>query len=248
MIRKEDVYIKPYKLNRTLHIYLPDNYEETKEKYPVMYMFDGHNLFFDEDATYGESWGLEDFMKEYDKQVIIVGIECNHEGSKRLEEFSPYTFNEQPLGHIIGTGQQLLNWLVSDLKPYIDKKYRTKKDRLNTAIGGSSMGGLMSIYTIIKFNDVFSKAACLSPAYYMVYDELLDDIKKSSLDKKTKIYYDFGSKEIDDLLDTTISMLEISNILNDKGVNVHARIAKGGKHNEATWKKSNPVYMDYLWK
>ena len=87
MIVKRDCYYWPKGENRMLHIYLPENYDTSGERYPVMYMFDGHNLFFDEDATYGTSWGLYDFMKGYDKQVIIVGMECSHRGNERLEEY-----------------------------------------------------------------------------------------------------------------------------------------------------------------
>ena len=88
MVIKEMVHITPYHLDRMLHIYLPDDYEESEARYPVMYMYDGHNLFYNEDATYGKSWGLQEFMRQWENQLIIVGIECNHEGNKRLEEFS----------------------------------------------------------------------------------------------------------------------------------------------------------------
>ena len=80
MIEKFDVYIEPFQLWRTMHVYLPKHYYETDERYPVMYMYDGHNLYNDQDATYGTSWGLSDFLDHYDKPFIIVGMECNHEG------------------------------------------------------------------------------------------------------------------------------------------------------------------------
>lgn len=82
IVEKFEVMITPFQCMRMIHVYLPDNYNESQEQYPVMYMFDGHNLFCDEDATYGKSWGLKDFLDNYDKKLIIVGIECNHEGMK----------------------------------------------------------------------------------------------------------------------------------------------------------------------
>ena len=93
MVIKKDVLFTPANKTRGLHIYLPDNYNETNERYPVMYFFDGHNLFFDEDATYGKSWGLKDFLDGWGKDIIIVGLECGHEGNERLVEFCPYTFH-----------------------------------------------------------------------------------------------------------------------------------------------------------
>ena len=115
MIKKIKTYITPFQLERTLHIALPDNYYETQERYPVMYMYDGHNLFHDNDATYGKSWGLESFLGYYDKPFIIVGIECNHEGQERLNEFSPYTFDNSHFGHIDGKGQLLMDWVIEEL-------------------------------------------------------------------------------------------------------------------------------------
>lgn len=69
MIMKRELFFEPAKANRTLHIWLPDNYYETQERFPVMYFFDGHNLFLDEDATYGKSWGLKTFLESWEKQI-----------------------------------------------------------------------------------------------------------------------------------------------------------------------------------
>ena len=91
MIIKRDF---PYSLkngaNRPLHIWLPDNYYNSTEHYPVMYFFDGHNLYDDKDATYGKSWGMKPFLEGWDKEMILVGIECGHDGQERLSEYLPY--------------------------------------------------------------------------------------------------------------------------------------------------------------
>lgn len=155
MVIKEMVHITPYHLERMLHIYLPDDYEESEARYPVMYMYDGHNLFYNEDATYGKSWGLQEFMRQWENQLIIVGIECNHEGNKRLEEFSPYDFRDFDGQRIHGTGKVFMQWVVDELKPLIDSHFRTKPEREYTGIGGSSMGGLMAyilLWPIMTFS------------------------------------------------------------------------------------------------
>ena len=78
---------------RRAYIYLPDSYEKNPDKrYPVMYMFDGHNVFVDEDATFGKSWGMKKFMDETKKDLIIVAVECNHEGNRRLVEYAPFAY------------------------------------------------------------------------------------------------------------------------------------------------------------
>ena len=159
---------------RKAYIYLPDSYaKEPEKRYPVMYMFDGHNVFFDEEATFGKSWNMNKFMQETGKELIIVGIECNHEGNKRLIEYAPFTYTNSEHGKIKGKGSITMNWLVRNLKPYVDKEYRTLPDRKNTIIAGSSMGGLMALYGGTVYNHVFQRAACLSPSLWVSPGQVL---------------------------------------------------------------------------
>ena len=165
---------------RRAYVYLPESYtQEPEKRYPVMYLFDGHNIFFDEDATYGTSWGMKDYMDESGKQLILVGIECNYVGNGRLEEYSPVTFENSELGKIKGRGKHYMHWLINDLKPYIDSTYRTLPDRCNTLIAGSSMGGLMALYAATTFNHIFQRAACLSPSLWVAPGKMLELIARA---------------------------------------------------------------------
>ena len=96
MIIKENFGYPVDGTNRMLHIYLPDDYDTCNEYYPVMYFFDGHNLFSDAAATYGKSWGLKAYLDQWNKKMIIVGIECSHVGQQRLSEYMPYPANRKP--------------------------------------------------------------------------------------------------------------------------------------------------------
>ena len=88
---------------RKTYIWLPDSYEEDPEKrYPVLYMFDGHNIFRDEYAAFGKSWGMEAYMEQTGKELIIVAVECNHEGNHRLMEYSPVSYRNKKHGSIPG--------------------------------------------------------------------------------------------------------------------------------------------------
>lgn len=251
MIKKFDVDITPFQLNRRIHLYLPDDYEESEERYPVIYMYDGHNLFYDSDATYGKSWGLKDYLDNYDMKFIVVGMECSHEGNRRLNEYCPYTLPGSRLGDIDGLGKVYMQWVVDELKPFIDSHYRTLTNRENTMIAGASMGGLMSLYSVVKHNDVFSRAACLSSSFSICMNELKDEINNSSLNIDTKIYLDWGSDESwdkDALAYSTARNLELSHMLSLRGVNTYPCIVVHGIHNEVTWEKQVPVFMEYLWK
>ena len=181
MIVTKDFSFAPANSSRTLHIYLPDDYYQSQEVYPCMYYFDGQNLFFDYEASFGTSWGLKDFLDIWPKKMVVVGIECSHQGNQRLAEYSPYSFFEEPFGQIEAYGKETLNWLVSELKPYIDQKFRTYPFREATGIAGSSMGGLMAAYAGIAFNNYFSKMACLSSALSFNFEELMTDLSKQEL-------------------------------------------------------------------
>ena len=97
---------------RRVYICLPEGYEGNEDKrYPVMYMFDGHNVFFDEDATFGKSWGMAKYMEESKKELIIVGVECNHQGNRRLVEYSPLNYENSEHGKIKGKGSVMMKWI-----------------------------------------------------------------------------------------------------------------------------------------
>lgn len=248
MIEKFDVKITPFDLFRTIHVYLPNDYFYSCEKYPVMYMFDGHNLFYDEDATYGKSWGLREFMDDYDKPLIIVGIECNHEGNERLNEYCPYDVEKGFFGPITGCGKQLMDWVIDELKPLIDKKYRTYPFRECTGIAGSSMGGLMALYTVIKYNRYFSKAACISPAISICMNELKQELKDNQIDADTKVYFSFGKKEVRNVEWALKNILYFNDYLINVKAGSYINVVENGEHNESSWQKENSVYLNYLWK
>lgn len=249
MVIKWDVVIPQLSgdMPRKAYIYLPDSYEEEPERrYPVMYMFDGHNVFFDEDATFGKSWGMNKYMQASGKQLIIVGVECNHNGNQRLVEYAPMTYVNSEHGKIKGKGGILLNWMVKTLKPYIDETYRTLPDRRNTIIAGSSMGGLMALYGVTAFNHVFQRGACLSPSLWVAPGKVLELIARSHIRRDTTIYMDYGENEMFNHAATAESMISAAHLLLTKRVNLALRIVPGGSHCEASWEAQIPIFMDCL--
>ena len=232
---------------RRAYIYLPASYERDKTKrYPVMYMFDGHNVFFDGDATYGKSWGMSKYMNRSKKDLIIVAVECNHEGNGRIVEYSPVNYENASMGKIRGKGRVYMNWLVSTLKPYIDENYRTLPDRCNTIICGSSMGGLMALYGATVYNHVFQRAACLSPSLWVAPGKVLEMIARSHIRRDTCIYLDYGSEEMFNHAANAEALISTSHLLLTKRVNLAFRIVPGGNHSEASWERQIPVFMDCL--
>ncbi|MBQ5952206.1 MAG: alpha/beta hydrolase [Lachnospiraceae bacterium] len=237
----------PTKNPRRLYVSLPRDYDKTDERYPVVYMFDGHNVFYDRHATYGRSWGMRAYLNRAKRRFIVVGVECNPEGNERLSEYSPWDFDAWDLGLIEGRGRQTMDWFAHVLKPEIDAGYRTLPDREHTMIAGSSMGGLMAVWAAVAYNGVYGKAASLSPCLFLHEDRIADLIKSSSLQKPTRIYMDYGSAETEEQPGDWALMFRTAALLSEAGAYTAARVIQGAQHNEAAWEKRIPVFMDFLW-
>ena len=253
MLIKQDFYFHSLDAHRPLHIRIPDFGEPP---FPVMYFFDGHNLFRDEDATYGKSWGLDAFCATWDKPIIIVGVECAHEGNLRLSEYLPYGSRYGWLRNLEPLGQKTMDGIIHELKPYIDSAFPTIPFRECTGIGGSSMGGLMAAYALVHCNQYISKAACLSPSIGSVSGMLWHEMNETPLSPDSRIYLSWGTNEgyggvKDPWAEDTSSWLyktcraTANKILKVGGAaKLYCQI--GGRHCEADWEKQNSLYMPFL--
>lgn len=230
---------------RNSYIYLPVGYDGEDRRYPVLYMFDGHNLFSDEEATFGKSWGLGEYLDRTRTPLIVAAVECNHEGDMRLSEYSPVNcrFHGKK---ITGRGKKYMDWLVADFKSLVDGAFRTLPDRDNTFIGGSSMGGLMSLYALCKYQKYFSRAAALSPSLWVQDGEVPDFIANATFKQDVRLFTDYGSKEFKNHSPQRRLFGEVFKLLCDKGVNVTARIVSGGTHSEASWQREIPYFIPLL--
>lgn len=233
---------------RRAYVYLPESYEsEPDKRYPVLYMFDGHNVFFDEDATYGKCWGMKEYMDYTETQLIIAAVECNHSPDNgRLSEYSPFSFRDSRFGKVVGRGRLTMEWMVHTFKPFIDQNFRTLPDRNHTFIAGSSMGGLMSLYAVIEYNKYYSKAAALSPSLWVSVSKLSDMIANAKLKPNTVIYMDYGSKELRNHSKMRSYFAKISSLLLRKRVLLESRIIPGGEHCEASWERQIPFFINTL--
>ena len=140
MITVKEIQIPalPTEKPRRLYIYTPKGYSRSQQRYPVLYMFDGHNVFYDSHATYGKSWGMRKYLAQRELPLILVAVECNHEGNRRLNEYAPWDFGWEA-ERFEGQGKLTMDWITQELKPEIDRSYRTLPDRDHTLIGGSSI-------------------------------------------------------------------------------------------------------------
>ena len=233
---------------RTVYVYIPDQAKEDPDaRFPVMYMFDGHNVFFDKDATYGKCWGMKEFMDESGTPMIIVAVDCNHSPNNgRLSEYSPFTFEDPKLGYVRGRGKTTMEWFARTLKPMIDRRYPTIPEREATFIAGSSMGGLMSLYAVTAYNDVYSRAACLSPSLWVSAKKVQKLLRETELAPDTVIYMDYGSRELNNHDGMRKVFAAVTAQLMEKKVWLTSRIVPNGDHCEACWEEQLPFFINTL--
>ena len=232
---------------RRAFIWLPDSYETEPDKhYPVLYMFDGHNIFRDEFAAFGKSWGMEEYMRYTGKDLIIVAVECNHNGNHRLQEYAPVSYRNKDHGSIQGKAPVYMKWLVNQLKPYVDKTFRTLPDREHTSLAGSSMGGLIALYGVSAYNHIFRQAACLSPSLWVAPAKMLALVAKANYTPDTAIFLSYGQNEMRNHNANRWAISMVSKELYAKGVNLTMRIVRDAYHCEAAWEKEVPIFMDCL--
>lgn len=227
------------KRKRRVWIYLPEDYVTSPKRYPVLYMHDGQNIF-DDASSYSGEWGVDEFLDSTKmKKCIVVGIDNG--GEKRMREYNPY--NNEQFG--AGEGDAYVDFIVKKLKPVIDKKFRTKKDRQHTFIAGSSMGGLISMHAILKYPKVFGGAGIFSPSFW-VSSEINRRIMKRGKKYMGLVYFYAGKQEsnsmISDMLKAFQGMAAVSKstmttVIRDEGL-----------HNEATWRKEFPLFYKWLMK
>jgi predicted alpha/beta superfamily hydrolase len=229
-------------LNKTRKIWalLPHDYDTSSESYPVMYLQDAQNLF-NEEAEYG-NWEIDKkmaVMSEYKiGKIIIVAIE--HAKEDRIKE---YNVGTTLLGK--GQGKKYIKFLTETLKPFVDSNFRTKKEREFTGIGGSSMGALVSIFSGIRYPEIFGRLMIFSPSLW-VGPKL--KIKSQEETQDTKIYLYAGGDESETMIDQVQKfknqMIEDRFVANRMKINLS--INKLGKHTETFWSDEFPKAIEWL--
>lgn len=235
----------PYR--RDLVVYLPPNYHEEEQRYPVLYLHDGQNLFDPETAyVRGMDWKVDETAESLIRggeiePLIIVGI--FNTGEHRIEEYTPTRDRKLGGGHAELYGRMLLE----ELKPFIDAGYRTLPDAHNTGLGGSSLGGLATLYLGFTHPEVFGKLAVLSPSVWWDNKAILKIIRATEPKPRLKIWLSMGTDE-------SKSGLRDANSLRDtlvvkgwrEGDDLNYEVIPGAKHEEAAWAERVGEVLRYL--
>lgn len=230
-------------LNRTrrVWIYLPADYSSSGKKYPVLYMHDGQNVFDDATSFAGE-WGVDETLDNLgaNKENCIV-VAIDNGGIKRMNEYN--SLDDQRFGK--GEGNEYIDFIAKTLKPHIDKNYRTKKKKDDTFIAGSSMGGLISMYAVLRYPKVFGAAGVFSPSF-QISPEIYTQIAEKGKKVKSRIYLFGGKLEGEAMVADILKVFEAMRKVSKSEIEVVIRAE--GRHDEPTWRKEFPLFYTWLMK
>jgi predicted alpha/beta superfamily hydrolase len=231
--------------SRPVTVYLPPGYGEREDRrYPVLYMQDGQNLF-DADRAYipGQHWRLQEaadsaFGARTASPMIIVGVD--HAGAARIDEYTP---TRDPRHRGGGRASDYARLLLDELKPRIDARFRTIPGEAGA--GGSSLGGLVSLYLALKHPDVFSRAAVMSPSVWWNGRAILRDVETFD-GPRPRIWLDVGAREGNDTVDAARALRDA---LKARGWNedtLRYYEDRRGDHSERAWARRAPQMLEFL--
>ncbi|MDO9587743.1 MAG: alpha/beta hydrolase-fold protein [Brevundimonas sp.] len=261
---------------RDVSVWLPPGYDAADARYPVLYMHDGQNLFDAARAGYGKEWGVDEHLARLSangqiRLPIVVGV---HNTPLRLREYVPADMIRALPGDIradlltLYGGEPLsdgyLRFLVEELKPFIDRTYRTRPARDETTIMGSSMGGLISLYALMKHPEVFGSAGCLS-THWPLRIERLDDNRLERWRETIvqtwseviarglpgpsshRLYFDRGDETLDQFY--AFFQSRIDTVVTAQGWTpdrFRSLVFPGAEHNEASWNQRLDAPLTFL--
>jgi predicted alpha/beta superfamily hydrolase len=247
------VHLTPSGTERTVRVYTPAAHGAGDRRFPVLYMLDGHNLFDDADASYGRAWRLGAHLDAHGPEVVVVGVDAAP-GERRTDEYTPWPIADprrEPDGGEAasgGGGRAFVEWLVHELKPAIDARYRT--DPAASALAGASLGGLMAIYGAAAHPTVFRRAAALSAAVVVNETELVDFLNDRDLHALERLYVDVGTQEWPDPAENDAYRAACARVAAVLAIRVRRfrfDVIDGGEHHEASWEARLGAVLGFLY-
>jgi len=230
----QEFFIPQLNRYRRIWVYLPQNYYISAQNYPVLYAHDAQNLFDEVYTAFGTEWGLDENLKNLEDtfglNIIAVGIDNG--GADRINEYSPYVNNQYGGGN----GESYLNFISNTLKPFIDANFRTISNRENTAIIGSSMGGLISYYAALEKENIFSKSGILSPSFWFS-DSIFSFIQNHNFNNLSRYYFISGTNESQGMVPDINTIVNFMNSNNSFSGSINTAFRTDGQHSEWFWRR-----------
>lgn len=248
-----EFYVPYFQHSRRVRVLLPQNYQHENQRYPVIYMHDGQNVFHSKEAYTGHSWKVIHTIKRNPQfpKVIIVGIDNPNHHIARLNEYSPWQTDTAHAGSAEyqsgGLGAAYGQWLVETVKPFVDTHYRTQPEREHTFVAGSSMGGLITAYLGAAYPQVFGGLGVFSLASWFSESAFLAFMQQHPLNPASKVYIQVGTKEGDEVdkhfidninqeyIDCSLRYYQTLLQTGTPLANINLRIMANKNHHESHW-------------
>ncbi len=231
--------------SRRIWLYLPPDYGTSTQRYPVLYMHDGQNLF-DAATSFSGEWGVDEALNlligQGQPAAIVVGIDNGDD--KRIAEYSPWE-NKEYGG---GEGAAYISFIVETLKPFIDSRYRTMPDQAHTSLAGSSLGALISLYGALEYPNVFGRIGLFSPAFWFnpqIFDHTAHKISPAA---GQRFYFIASQQESESMVP---DMQQVKELMQQQGVkaeNISYQYSEDGAHSEWYWQREFPKAYRWLLK
>jgi len=247
---------------RRVRVLLPKSYYNSEKEFPVVYMHDGQNLFTSDASPERESWKVDSVLEETNDlpPMIIVAIDNSEEN--RTDEYSPWKITEAPISNemeIGGLGDKYADFVVNEVKPFIDKTYKTKPEKKFTAMIGSSLGGTISTYMGIKYQNVIGRLGILASANWVIKKDFDRYMNQASLKPDQRIYIQVGTEDGDQedeqlmygdvkqaYIDFSVHYLKQLIRIGIPVENIQLNIFVGEEHVERDWTKHLPECLRFL--
>jgi predicted alpha/beta superfamily hydrolase len=243
IVLDNNFYIPQLDRRRRIWVYLPPDYDEEDQNYPVLYVHDGQNCF-DATTAFAGEWEMDETLNDLadagELELIVVGIDNG--GANRIDEYSPWV-NPQYGG---GQGEAYIDFLSETLKPHIDSTFRTLPDPVNTGILGSSLGGLISHYGALARPDIFGKSGVFSPSFWFAEDSVYSFGHMNGNIDEHRMYLLAGALEGGDVPGDTQQMIDTMAAAGFPLENAALVIDANGEHNEAFWSRKFKEAVTWL--
>ena len=241
---RQGVLERVEEFSRPITVYLPPGYDRGDARYPVLYMQDGQNLFEPQRAFIpGQHWRLNEaadlaISDRRAEPMIIVGVD--HAGPDRIDEYTPIRDESRQAG---GKAADYARVLIDELKPLIDSQYRTRPD--DTATGGSSLGGLVSLYLGLTRPEVFRRLAVMSPSVWWNKRAILDLVDRFE-GPRPRIWLDVGGREGRDTLRDARTLRDRLLKKGWSDADLHFEEEPRGDHSERAWARRARPMLEFL--
>jgi predicted alpha/beta superfamily hydrolase len=253
-LRVHELKSRIFRNTRKLRVWLPPGYAEatSEQRFPVLYLQDGQNLFDRVTAFGGVEWQVDETADRLIREgailpMIIVGID--NTGRDRMREYIPYRSFNPPV--LRPQGKRYPEFMLREVMPFIEREYRVAKGPEHTGIGGSSLGGLISLYTAISATGTFGRLLIESPSLYLAGRVILREAR-GLIDWAHRVYLGIGTRESGNENRDAVyveDLRELESILRRRGLGsdrLHVNIQQDANHSEGAWAARFPEALTFL--